>query len=1032
MNEKKESKGRSPAVGILLLAISLFALVCITASLASVKGVIGSVGRVLYGVFGISGIFIFLITAAIGAIKVSKLRIKLNISTILAFVSAIWSILLIVQLATARDVSGEYIKVSEVYSYGEYLSACYNGKIVAFGGAFTGITFWPIFSLLGLLGSWVVFIGILGVSVYLISGFLLSYNFDAVLGEKKKLVEKEAKQKKVSVKKENVEKQAEEPIKEIKNIELPPIPEELKATETVRRVPDDPHRRKARSELFGTEMESALKEDEIKEAKDKELSPHELLFGDRAKTKRREKEPINEVDTYTRDYERSARTPRTNIAAAPISNFGDKTTPKILHETEEGISAGFGVGFVPGQGIRQTEVRMRKTRTSVTQNKDLLKYKESDLYYNDSKDLPPIIDGEALSQSLRGVTRKEEKPEPKVRMNKFGYPETDSVSEDEFISAKQFSDSGYIEKNERVIPVTTVDKEFTAEDYDSEEAPTDVESKESPIKSYFESKNESVEKEQAEDISPINSFVPPVTQTPVSIIGRPLANGNGVQMSVEDKNLESAFKKREYPREPYKAPPLDCLEKQPKGSMEQDDLQAMANILEDTLSVFKISAEVKNIIRGPSVARFELSLPPGVSINKVINLSKDIERELCARSNVRLLTHIPNKNLFGIEVPLNHARPVYLRTMLESPNFQKEGKLRFALGMDIEGNCLAPDLADMPHLLMGGSTGNGKSVCLNSLIISLLYKYSPEELRFIIVDPKFVEFSYMKDLPHMLMPQSIPTAEKAVNAFAWLVNEMDRRYSVFSDVGVRNIKEYNDMIDKDVYEPMARIVLIVDELNDLMSYSKHECESKIMRLAQKARAAGIHLVLATQRPSVDVVTGPIKANLPGRIALKVTSVNDSRTILDSGGPEKLSGPGDMLFQKDGAPIRVQGAFVSGAELDRVATYIRKNNVSHFYEEAERLINEDKKEENAKGESKENDRENDPYFIEALKLAITTGNASISMLQRKFKIGFGRAGSIVEAMEAKGYVSAQEQNKPRTVFLTPEQFNELYGAEHGKI
>jgi DNA segregation ATPase FtsK/SpoIIIE and related proteins len=283
-----------------------------------------------------------------------------------------------------------------------------------------------------------------------------------------------------------------------------------------------------------------------------------------------------------------------------------------------------------------------------------------------------------------------------------------------------------------------------------------------------------------------------------------------------------------------------------------------------------------------------------------------------------------------------------LKTVIESKAFKEQGKLRFALGIDIEGRCIAPDLGDMPHLLLGGSTGYGKSVCLNSLIISLMYKYSPEELKFILVDPKRVEFNDYMDMPHMLMPKPVNTSEKALNAFNWLVDEMERRYELLSSCHVRTIADYNAMIDKNVYMPLPRIVLIVDELSDLMALNKGELESKILRLTQKARAAGIHVVLATQRPSVDVITGTIKSNLPARIALKVISANDSKTIFDTGGPEKLCRKGDMLYQKDSAPIRLQGALVLDDEVQSIVAYIKANNDCHYNREAEKIINAEKK------------------------------------------------------------------------------------------
>lgn len=981
MADNTENKGKKVIVGLALIIAGIFLMICLTAELIGSAGFFGVVGEVIEGIFSVSGIFLFLLLTAYGVCRLAGVRFKFRVSALIAAAGLIWLLLLIVQLATSRGESGAYINVNEVYTYGQYISACYKGDIVSFGGAFIALSFYPIFSLLGTTACWLVFIAATGVCVYVLSVYALTPgNIVLPAVRKKTPASKPVKPVKEAPSRKEADKKSQE-------VELPPVPADMKPQVTVRRPPDSTVRRNARNELFGNEEKESAVEAAPAEEKKEPLTPREQLFGENVPPRRR----------YSEEYESQAREP------------GERrrdTAPKILHENNIARSGGFGSGFIPGQNTRAVETRTERARSNVPKNKDLLKYKEDDLYGADDSALPPIIDGDAFSRSLKGTSSErqpEKKPENKVRMGMFGYPEAvpaEGAGEEEQTVGEREEKGRYDFGGERT-GVSGV-KERAVE--------TD---------------------EKAEAVSEEKGVNKPEEKTP-SLVWRPIAGGNGYQMSVEDNDIESTFKKREFPRVPYKAPPLSLLAQPDKQPGEQDDLQKTASVLENALSMFKINAEVKNIIRGPSVARFEIALAPGQTIKQVVNYSKDIERELCIKSGIRILTHIPNKNLFGIEIPLNHARPVLLRSVLESAAFKKKGGLLFALGIDIEGNSIVPDLAKMPHVLLGGATGNGKSVCLNSMIASLLYKYSPEELRFIVVDPKFVEFSYMKDLPHMLMPQSLPSAEKAIKAFTWLVDEMERRYVTFSKVGVREIDEYNELIDKNIYEPLPRIVLIVDELNDLMSFSKHECEAKIARLAQKARGAGIHLVLATQRPSVDVVTGTIKNNLPGRIALKVTSVNDSKTILDTGGPDKLIGPGDMLFQKDGAPIRLQGAYVSGEELKAIANYIRENNASHFSKEAEESICMEPKEEEEEDEVRENDRENDPYFVEALKLAVTTGNASISMLQRKFRIGFGRAGSIVETMEAKGFVSKQEQNKPRTVFLTADQFNELYGDKYGRI
>lgn len=517
------------------------------------------------------------------------------------------------------------------------------------------------------------------------------------------------------------------------------------------------------------------------------------------------------------------------------------------------------------------------------------------------------------------------------------------------------------------------------------------------------------------------------------------ADGNEERISFSERPFETREGGRAYQTvvetgvrtepKPYRAPSIDLLNNPPvdKAALEEN-LEENAKILEQTLAEFKIDAEVKNIVRGPAVTRYELSLAPGISIKKITSLTDDIARRMSAVDAVRLEPTISGKDLFGLEVPNRKRETVTLRSVIQSDSFNRPcGGLRFALGVDIGGDFIAPDLADMPHLLIAGSTGTGKSVCLNSLIISLMYRYSPEELRFVLVDPKRVEFTQFNNMPHLMINEVICDTDKTITVFNWAIDEMERRYDLFAAEGARDISSYNraaDAVDT-AAQKLPRIVIVVDELSDLIIYNKAEIETRIKTLSAKARAAGIHLVLATQRPSVDIITGVIKANLPSRIAFKVTSMADSKTILDQGGPEKLLGKGDMLFSAGTSPkpVRLQGAFVSAGEVERVVEFIKQNNECFFDADAEKKILSSKR-----SVELDDDEQMDDLFDMALEYVIERGQASISMLQRNFKIGFNRAGKIIEDMVQKGYVSPYDGSKVRKVLITKEEYDRLIQDE----
>ena len=485
----------------------------------------------------------------------------------------------------------------------------------------------------------------------------------------------------------------------------------------------------------------------------------------------------------------------------------------------------------------------------------------------------------------------------------------------------------------------------------------------------------------------------------------------------------------------YVKPPIDLLQDYTNANSEENT-QHNIEVLEQVLDQFGIPARVIAVRRGAAFTRYELNPPPGISVRKIHAHASDIALALAAKGDIRIETPIKGKSAVGIEVPNENVDTVGLKKIIASEEFNKQkSPLSFALGEDVDGKVYTCNLAKMPHLLVAGSTGSGKSVCLNTLLVSLIYRTSPEDLRIILVDPKRVEFGIYNQLPHLLLPKAITEPKKALNAFDWLINEMERRFMVFQDCYVKNIGEYNMQaeVQNKTLPKMPYIVLIVDELADLVvTTNKKELEEKIIRLTQKARAAGIHLILATQRPSVDIITGTIKINLPARIAFAVSQFVDSKTILDQGGAEKLLGRGDMLYSpSDGEPTRVQGAFVDTPEVKRVVDFVKDNNKAFFDDKIARIINSDGGPSgggvgNQATVGASNGEEFDSLMPDALKLVIENGQASISMLQRRFSIGFSRAARIIDQMELAKFISSSDGSKPRNVFITMDDYNKIYG------
>ncbi|MGM0853559.1 MAG: DNA translocase FtsK [Bacillota bacterium] len=466
----------------------------------------------------------------------------------------------------------------------------------------------------------------------------------------------------------------------------------------------------------------------------------------------------------------------------------------------------------------------------------------------------------------------------------------------------------------------------------------------------------------------------------------------------------------------YVFPEMDYLMPPVSKEMSEEWLDSQRILLDETLHNFNVRAKVVNVTQGPSVTRFEVQPEPGVKVNKITNLSDDIKLSLAAR-DIRMEAPIPGKHTIGIEVPNRESRPVCISEVIASPEFQEPSSpLTAALGLDISGQPIVTDLSKMPHGLIAGATGSGKSVCINSILVSLLYKASPDELKMLLIDPKMVELAPYNRIPHLVSPV-ITDVKAATAALKWAVEEMERRYELFAHTGVRDIKRFNELAkrNKQYSDMLPYLVIVIDELADLMMMSPADVEEAICRIAQKARACGIHLIIATQRPSVDVITGLIKANVPTRVAFSVSSSVDSRTIIDGSGAERLLGKGDMLFLENGSskPVRLQGTFVSDDEIDDIINHVREQREPDYLFQQDELIK--------KAQVTE---EEDELFLEACEFVVDQGGASASGLQRRFRIGYNRAARLMEMMESNGIISESRGSKPRDVLISESELETL--------
>ena len=710
--------------------------------------------------------------------------------------------------------------------------------------------------------------------------------------------------------------------------------------------------------------------------------------------------------------------------------FNDKTTEK---QEQVNIVLNAKLKSEPVEDSARRKLGLIKS--SSTNDEQVVERKEE-------KQIPSFDDKKSLREFL--LT-----PETKLDFSKYSAKQTPKFTE-------RMQNNINSLKNEQSISSSQEMPNKIVHDYSNSFTTVSEESNTNANKPYFapiiednseNNKNETKVDKKEEDFAE-NVLASLINDAKLNANAEPIKPENS-RRGFRNLNLDNAFEKPKAVQEKieitpvkpkkqvrYVAPYLDLLTTKSMDLSElNEDVMQKRDQLENALETFGIPAKVIEVVVGPAVTRYELEMPAGISVKKILAHSDDIALNLAANGDIRIEAPIPGKSAVGVEVPNEKIATVGLRDMIASNEFQSaKSPLTFVLGKDITGAVRLCNLAKMPHLLVAGSTGSGKSVCLNAVILSLIYKTSPDDVRLILIDPKQVEFSIYNGLPHLLIPNVITDSEKALNALSWAVDEMERRYTLFRNTRTKDITEYVNCPDvlEGRFEKIPYIVIIIDEVADLLMTSKKDVEEKIARLAQKSRAAGIHLILATQRPSVDVITGTMKNNFTSRITFKLMSFSDSKTILDQGGAEKLLGKGDMLYKPSDAsePRRIQGCFVTTSEVNNIVEYVKDKNSEFDYDDKieTQIMNPPKQEAIGSGDDSHENTGYDPLMPQALKCVIENGQASISMLQRRLVIGYPRAARIIDQMQDANFISAQDGSKPRSVLITMEQYEEMFGDE----
>ncbi len=985
-NKDKKVKNSKKIVGIVLIILFAFILFSL------ITGVIKPFSNVLFGIFGISCFCVAILGIVVGIMLTSDKSINLKIGYVINFIAMYFLIALLVHAITSA------VFIDSSSGFADYINKCYdftaNGEAsaITFGGVILGAIIYPIYSNLTALGTYFILSVCLIVSVIIAAKFFIKLNSDErsslfvdrnVKKHRTKRVEEDSIDENIGDDEEVVI-----PIEESReNGDLSGADIDVDGDNT-----DKNDFRSAWAALYGDNVNNTKNEQSDELQKNDEVYTQKPIF---------DTAPV----TYPNNNESQARYPSASEAAIKIRPNRAAVNPTPI------LNAEYYAHKNKNDEIVKRDVDY-VTEEHVSTDSDVSNLPDDDVIME--------IDTSGINNDLQSNTIK--RSSEKQFLDVAPHVEIIDETDKEFtefgtkIEQKQTPNGSRVYGDQSRIVSSVEDfKTMRSAEQTAKQQTVVVENVE-PHVTYEEFLDNNFSK-NVDDNSEIKQ--PSSTK---NVVDKAYGGNTSTGETTDNANELIAYK-------PYVAPSINLLnDTKMQISVSQEERERNINMLEETLSQYRINAKVRNVVIGPTVTRYELELGTGEKVKQLQQLTNEIGLGL-KKSDVIIVPHIPGKSFVGIEVSNEKPTTVPLRVIIDSPEFKNaKGDLCMAIGIDLAGEKDIEDLASMPHLLVAGSSGSGKSVVINAMIISMLFKYSPEELRFIFVDPKRVELKPYEGLPHLLMKNIIVEPDNAVTALNWLNEEMDRRYKIFDEKGVRDLADYNKRIDPKHEQKMYRIVLIVDEFADLMSDTyKKEVESSVNRLARLARAAGIHLILATQRPSVAVLSGDIKNNFSCRMALKVASAVDAKTILGTGGPEKLLGKGDMMLKTNSPePLRLQGAFVSGTEISDIVMYIKNNNDAYFFDDIEKRIFTKKgvPENGALNCGVEN--QVDAEFLPTLKFCIERGEASISSIQARFRLGWPKACRIMQELEAQGYVAPASGTKARTVLMTMEQFKEKFG------
>lgn len=1014
--EKKENKFNIllPVLKVTSVVFCILGFLCLVTGDLIFYGIGLELRKFFLALFGFASFPLLIVAIYVGILSFAGISLRKNkhFYAYLVSFSVLLIIIAIVHISLAPSVQGK--------GYFEYFGECWQAglggfKTCTFGGAFCSLITYPLERFLSTVGSYIILAILLGLSIL----YFFRNKIQKTTTKEEKGIDKNENSESVSYSRKNNKS------KLFCSGEDFDLREDVKnARNQGREDSSDKHGKY--NAVFGSAAYSSPAEqkpyskqyeDDLQSKKDYILRPYTKIDINKNDDDKGISDSVNTRPSRRIEDEIDLSEPKRDIFK-PKTRKPEEKRPDFTQSGNNGFSEFFGnssaASYTPKQKEKEEVYDIYGEPVDKSKVKDYLNATSNkDAYIPDDYDIYGRKDFE------RDINKKETKP--------YG-----DVNDDLF---------GVNRKNESVIDLSKGKDDYKYTDNLSGNNATQEKEEIKPSYNSFGTKQKepsysSNEVKQTESETEVSQAKPRFTEK-VSTYEKPAAQPT-------DKAEQKPAEEEENPYDlmpinyKYVYPPVSLL----KNYVRDDDLDEIrrfneekSNVILDVLWRAKIEAEIVRVLNGPTVTRFDIAIPKTASIKDVTKLSDDLNLWLASAGSMRMIAPIPGTSHIGIEVPNEKRQTVGIREIVTSEGFinAKKTTLTFALGKNLVGDCISLDIAKMPHLLVAGATGTGKSVCLNTMLTSLLMKYGPDELRLIIVDPKIVEFAAFEGIPHLMFNEMITSAEKATAMLSWAVKEMEARYQQLYQAKVQNINDYNEKMEKLGQKKMNRILILIDEFADLMSSNKANIEEKIGRLAQKARAAGIHLVLATQRPSVDIMTGSIKTNFTSRISFKMSSTVDSMTILNEGGAEALLGNGDCLYRTSQmfAPERVQDAFISKGEMDAVIDYIKAHNKCYYNNDALKAINAEanppapaETEQGSSSNGNLNDDGSDNLMYEALRYVIENNGVSISRLQRKYRIGFNRAASIVDWMTEKGYISQPLENKTRKILISMEEYNKL--------